>query len=66
MTQAYRHAPAATLAPFGYVSIVWSTLFGYALWGDLPGHRVVAGAAIVILSGLFIVYREARQRRRQR
>lgn len=65
MTQAYRHAPAATLAPFGYVSIVWSTLFGYALWGDLPGPRVVAGAAIVIVSGLFIVYRETRKRKSQ-
>jgi drug/metabolite transporter (DMT)-like permease len=63
MTQAYRHAPAATLAPFNYVSIVWSTVFGYALWGDLPSMRVVAGAAIVITSGLFIVYRETRKQR---
>jgi drug/metabolite transporter (DMT)-like permease len=63
MTQAYRHAPAATLAPFNYISIVWSTIFGYALWGDLPSMRVVTGAGIVITSGLFIVYRETRRGR---
>jgi drug/metabolite transporter (DMT)-like permease len=65
MTNAYRHAPAATLAPFGYVSIVWSTLFGYVLWSNLPGRRVLVGAAVVILSGLFIVYREAKRRGRE-
>jgi len=62
MTNAYRHAPAATLAPFGYVSIVWSTMIGFVLWDQLPGPRMVAGAAIVIASGLYIVYREARRR----
>jgi len=62
MTQAYRHAPASVLAPFGYSSILWSTLFGYLLWSELPGRRTLLGAAIVIASGLVIVYREARQR----
>lgn len=64
MTAGYRHAPAATLAPFGYVSIVWSTIFGYVLFSHLPSQRVLVGAAIVIFSGLAIVYLESRQRRR--
>jgi drug/metabolite transporter (DMT)-like permease len=63
MTGAYRHAPASTLAPFGYVSIVFSTMFGFALWGELPGPRVLTGAAIVIASGLYIIFREARRQR---
>jgi drug/metabolite transporter (DMT)-like permease len=63
MTTAYRHAPAATLAPFGYLSIVWSTALGYLLWDALPSLRVLSGSAIIIASGLFIVYRERRQRR---
>ena len=66
MTQAYRHAPAAVLAPFSYVSIVFSTAFGFAIWRDLPGPRVVTGAAIVISSGLYIIYREARRQARLR
>jgi drug/metabolite transporter (DMT)-like permease len=62
MTYAYRNAPASSLAPFGYGSIVWSTLLGYALWRNLPDWNVVAGATIVIASGLYIVYRETRRR----
>ena len=62
MTYAYRHAPASTLAPFGYVSILWSTALGYLIWSDLPGPRILVGAAIVITSGLYIIYRETRQR----
>jgi drug/metabolite transporter (DMT)-like permease len=62
MTYAYRHAPASALAPFGYVSIVWSTLFGYLIWSDLPGQRILAGSAIVIVSGLYIIYRETVRR----
>jgi drug/metabolite transporter (DMT)-like permease len=62
MTYAYRHAPASTLAPFGYVSILWSTVLGYLIWSELPGPRIMIGAAIVIMSGLYIIYRETRRR----
>jgi drug/metabolite transporter (DMT)-like permease len=62
MTTAYRYAPASALAPFGYASILWSTLFGYVFWRQLPGPRLLTGAAIVIASGLYIVYRETRKR----
>ena len=62
MTSAYRHAPAAILAPFVYSQIAWSTLFGYLFWDSLPGWRVLIGVAIVIASGLYIVYREKRRR----
>ena len=61
MTYAYRHAPASALAPFGYVAILWSTAFGYILWGDLPRDRIVIGAAVVIASGLYIIHRETRR-----
>ena len=61
MTYAYRHAPASTLAPFGYASIIWSTALGYLIWSQLPGARVMAGSVIVIISGLYIIYRETRR-----
>ncbi len=61
MTTAYRHAPASTLAPFGYSSILWSTALGYLIFSDLPGPRILAGAAVVIVSGLYIIYRETRK-----
>jgi len=62
MTSAYRHAPAALLAPFSYSSILWGTLLGYLLWDQLPGSRMLLGLAIVIASGLYIMYRETRLR----
>jgi drug/metabolite transporter (DMT)-like permease len=62
MTTAYRHAPASALAPFGYVSILWSTVLGYLIWSQLPSARMLVGSAIVIMSGLYIIYRETVRR----
>lgn len=66
MTHAYRFAPAAALAPFSYLTILWGTLFGYAIWDQLPRPRMLAGSAIVIASGLYIFYRETRRHARLR
>lgn len=51
-------APASVVAPFSYSSIIWATLFGYLIWQDLPNANTVAGAALIIVSGLYIFYRE--------
>ncbi len=63
MTQAYRYAPAAVIAPFDYTALLWGTLFGWLVWQELPGTNVWFGAAIVIASGLYIVHRETRAAR---
>jgi len=62
MTQAYRYAPAAVIAPFDYTALLWGTLIGWLVWQELPGTNVWFGAAIVIASGLYIVHRETRVR----
>jgi drug/metabolite transporter (DMT)-like permease len=62
MTQAYRYAPAAVIAPFDYTALIWGTLIGWLVWQELPGTNVWFGAAIVIASGLYIVHRETRVR----
>lgn len=54
ITVAHDHAEASTLAPLTYLSIVGATLFGWLIFGDLPDALTLAGAAIVIGSGLFI------------
>lgn len=61
-TEAFRLAPAAVAAPFNYVSIVFAGVFGYLIWDEVPTVPVVAGSAIVIVSGLFIIYRETVRR----
>jgi len=60
MTLAYRSAPPAIVAPFDYVAMVWATAYGFLLWGDVPTAGALAGAAIVIGSGLYIIHRETR------
>jgi drug/metabolite transporter (DMT)-like permease len=57
---AHRYAPASVLAPFLYQQILYMMLFGYLVFGDLPDVAVVAGGAIVIASGLYLIWREQR------
>jgi drug/metabolite transporter (DMT)-like permease len=61
-TQAFRFTPAAILAPFSYLSMIWAVLMGYLVWGDVPTLTLIGGAVIVAMSGLFIAYRETRRR----
>ncbi len=58
ITQAFRLAPAAVITPFEYSALLWATLLGFLLWGDLPDLITLLGAAIVVASGLYIIYRE--------
>ena len=59
-------SPAATLAPFGYLNLVWGALFGFLLWGDFPDVWTIAGALIIMASGLYIFHRERVARQQQR
>lgn len=58
LIQAHRLAPASTLAPFVYTQIVWMVLAGYTLFGDVPDPWTLAGATVVVASGLFVFARE--------
>jgi drug/metabolite transporter (DMT)-like permease len=63
LNQAFRYAEASLIAPLDYTGMVWAILFGYWVWGDVPTWIVLAGAAVVICSTLYIVRREALLRR---
>jgi drug/metabolite transporter (DMT)-like permease len=58
MTWSLRYAPSATLAPMQYLEIPIATIIGFAVFGDLPDKMASFGIAIVIASGLYIVFRE--------
>jgi len=51
-------APPATVAPFTYTNLIWATMFGFAVFGDLPDRWTVVGAIIIVSSGLYIYHRE--------
>jgi drug/metabolite transporter (DMT)-like permease len=63
LIHAYTMAPASLLAPFSYTAILWVTITGYLAFGDFPDVWTIAGAAIVIASGIYVFYREAYLRR---
>jgi drug/metabolite transporter (DMT)-like permease len=60
MIKAFEKAPASLLAPFDYATLIWATLFGFFLFGELPDAWTIFGAMIIISSGLYLVKRESR------
>jgi len=55
---AHRLAPAPILAPFIYSQLVWMVMLGYLVFGDVPNRWTLIGASIVIVSGLYLLFRE--------
>jgi len=66
ITQAYRIAPPPVLAPIDYTILVWALLWGWLLWEEWPSVATLLGACIVVLAGLYVIYREARAGRAER
>jgi drug/metabolite transporter (DMT)-like permease len=54
----HKMAPAAVLSPFIYTQLIWVVIFGYLVFDHVPNTWTMAGAAIVIGSGLYLLYRE--------
>ena len=59
---AFGRARASVLAPFAYVQLVWEASTGYLLFGTVPDRWIVAGAAIIVASGLYTLHREGVRR----
>lgn len=58
LTESYRHAETAVIAPFDYTSILLALAAGYFLFAEVPTGTMLAGAALVVLAGLVIIFRE--------
>lgn len=56
--KALQLAPASVLQPFNYTLLVWATVIGFVVFGDLPDLWTVVGAAIIVASGLYVWWRE--------
>lgn len=58
LIKAFHYTTAATIAPFSYTQLVWSAIFGFVIFDNIPDGYTVLGALIIVSSGLYILYRE--------
>lgn len=54
-------APTTAVAPFYYFLLVWATAAGFVIWGEIPTPGLLIGSVIVVASGLFLLWHEAKQ-----
>ena len=54
------------VAPFRYTSLIWALILGWLLFGEWPDALTLTGATIVVMSGLFMLYRQGKIARTQR
>jgi drug/metabolite transporter (DMT)-like permease len=59
-TRSLTLAPPAAVGPFYYFSLVWALVLGFAFWGEVPGLPLLAGSAVVVGSGLALLWHERR------
>ena len=52
--ESFRFAAASLIAPYRYSALVWGALFGFLLWGDVPGMGMLAGTALIVAAGLYL------------
>ncbi len=57
----HKLAPASVLSPFVYTQLIWVVIFGYFVFDHVPTGWTMAGAAMVIGSGLYLLYRERKR-----
>jgi drug/metabolite transporter (DMT)-like permease len=60
LTSSYRWADASVVAPFEYASILFALGIGYVVFAEVPSGAMLSGAALVVLAGVLIIWRERR------
>ena len=58
MISAFENAEASLLAPYNYTKLLWVSILGYWIFGDIPSMEMWIGAIIIVSAGLYVLYRE--------
>lgn len=66
IAEAFRHGQAAAIAPFEYSALAWGIALDWLFWHAVPDGWTLAGAVIIVASGIWLVRGEARPRRQPR
>ena len=64
ISQAYRRSEAALVAPFEYIALPLSVIFGIVMFAEFPDGAALGGIALILVSGLVLIWREAAARRK--
>jgi drug/metabolite transporter (DMT)-like permease len=62
MVESFRLSEAALVAPFKYSGFLWALIYGATIWGEYPDTMTLAGAGVILASGLYILHRELRHK----
>src|SRR5439155_26018797 len=62
VARAYSVALASVVAPFEYIALPINVMWGFVIWRELPPLATWAGASLTLLSGMYILYRERKER----
>lgn len=60
ITEAFRHAPAAVVAPIEYTALLWGLGIDFVVWSVWPNAAMLGGATLVIAAGIYVAWREHR------
>jgi drug/metabolite transporter (DMT)-like permease len=63
LISAFMQAPASLLTPFTYLQMLWATLLGFFVFGQLPDGWSIVGMAIILGSGVLLAVLERRRAR---
>ena len=64
LTYSYKYAPASVIAPLIYLNLIWALMADFLIWDKTPSMIVLSGAFIIIVSNLFILWREHAAKRK--
>ena len=63
MAQAAKSAEVVVITPFEYTSFIFLGVMGYVFYNEVPGASVFIGMLLIVLSGIYIVYREQQKKK---
>jgi drug/metabolite transporter (DMT)-like permease len=64
LIKALDHAEAGAVQPYSYTLLVWAAVLGALVFGDIPDHWTIAGAAVIVASGLYTWHHDRRATQR--
>lgn len=62
LIRAYHHAEPSSIAPMNYTQLLWATLFGFMVFGEIPDAATWAGGGLILAAALYTLHRERRRR----